>query len=103
MAGAPVNVRFGTVAKAHWASGEKVTIKAEPESSFSGKVSAVVRVTSGAGAKEVPIEFEVQKQDTGNAGAGLVSLATTAGMALGLLVLAVLAILGIISIVSPRK
>ncbi|GEM_PF-3851832 len=102
--GLPQGVKFETVSKQIWRSGEKVTLTPTIEPGFSGTVTATARVSGKEGARAIPATFDVQQAaaapQASTPDAGLVSLATDAGIGIGILVLVILAIIGIASVFS---
>ncbi len=104
-ASATDGVSFDSVSKELWRKGESVTLVPKIAEGFSGKATATVKATSAEGSREVPIEFNVAEREPaqGAETSGLVSLATTAGIGLGILVLGILAVLGIISLVQKKQ
>ena len=97
---APNGVSFSGVSKQLWRTGERIQIEADTRD-YEGNVSGNVFVSASEGSRSVPVSFKaIKTADSGTT--GLVNFATTAGIAIGLILVVVLAIIGIISIVSKK-
>ncbi|HIH09382.1 MAG TPA: hypothetical protein HA254_01805 [Candidatus Diapherotrites archaeon] len=95
MSGLPASVQVKPVYKEVWKKNESIEL--EPlNGSFDGNFSALLRVESDQGVRSIPLIINAA---TGQQGpSGLVSLVTTLGTALGLLIVVILAIIGILSV-----
>jgi len=92
-------VKFTPVSKLLWRAGETLQMDVNT-GTFDGNVSATIRLSSDEGSKSIPVQFKAKRVDSITT--GLVNFATTAGIAIGLIILVVLAIAGILSIVNKK-
>lgn len=97
----PEGVRFGSVAKQLWQTGERVQIRVDT-GTYEGGVSATIRVNSNEGFRNIPVSFNASKPQ-GTGATGLANLASTAGLAIGLLIIIVLAIVGVVSLLPKSE
>ncbi|MFH1392011.1 MAG: hypothetical protein ABIH20_06885, partial [Candidatus Diapherotrites archaeon] len=96
---APEGVNIEEVYLSRWETGETLGIEVDVEPGFDGVVDITLSISSDSGSIGVPVEFRASE---GQGFTGLVGLATTAGMAIGLIIIVVLVILGILSIFSKK-
>jgi len=95
----PDGIEVESISISRWVSGETIELEVGLEPGFEGVVETTLSINSDSGSIGVPVEFEVA---SGADLTGFVSLATTAGMAIGLIILVILAILGVLSIFSKK-
>ena len=94
-------VTFESITESEWEHGETIEIPIKFEEGFEGEVEAIIRVSSATGTTSIPLSFEVSREDTGGT-TGLINLATTAGLAIGLIILLILAVIGVLSFFSKN-
>lgn len=100
---APEGIEFNDISKGLWNAGEEVTVEIETND-FEGQIDATLEIRSDAGITTLPVSLSVDKNtEEDGLATGLVGLATTAGIALGLIILLILVVLGILSIFSKKK
>ena len=95
----PEGVRVQSFNVPLWRTGDTIELELKVEEGFTGNVDSTIRVNSDGGSRSIPLELEVVTQTSPT---GFVGLATTAGLAIGLLVLLVLAVVGISTIFTKK-
>ncbi|MCR4335515.1 MAG: carbohydrate binding domain-containing protein [archaeon] len=96
---APEGINIEEVNLDRWETGETLGIEVAVDPGFNDAVNITLSVSSDSGTIGIPVKFTAS-EDQGFT--GLVGLATTAGMAIGLIIIVVLAILGILSVFSKK-
>jgi len=96
----PEGVTIQEIVLDEWCTGEIIELPIEFEEGFEGAVESIIRVSSNEGNLSVPVKFIVEKEEPITS--GLVGLATTAGLAIGLLILVILAVIGVLAVFSKN-
>ncbi|MCH7902234.1 hypothetical protein IIC68_00620, partial [archaeon] len=95
----PEGVRVQSINVPLWRTGDILELELEVDEGFVGNIDSTIRVNSDGGSRNIPLELEVVSETSPT---GFVGLATTAGLAIGLLIVLVLAVVGILSVFGKK-